>query len=549
MSYSRKSAQQNSILAKIMHSIFFLLFLAAGCFFEWLMIQSLLEEMAVNNWDKVPCTITASNISTARHDYVLDIKYTYTYNDREYTGSKYGLKDKKKLSYSKISKITAALPVNAATQCYVNPTNPQMAVLKKASTAGKFAELLFPMIFITIGAGGIYFIWRKKEPTIKKQVSLTKKGKTKPWLAYVLFGIFAIVGTAMFIFLTVKPLTTLYQSQSWTATPCKIISARVQRHTGNKSTTYSVDILYEYQVNGKPYRNNRYNFISGSSSGSSGKRDIVNKYKHMTNPVCYVNPEKPNSAVLTNDLSKSYFICLIPLPFMLIGYGGFTHLILRNRRKSKQNQQLKTVSDCDSYSHEPLQLKTTSPIKKFAIVLLIATFWNTIIAVLAIEPSAPSIFIRIFLIPFYIIGLALIIFSLHSLLQCFNPRIQLTISPGTISLGSSCQLSWRIFGRSSRVNNLTIKLIGQEEATYQRGTKTRTDKHKFYSDQLLSSEDSFEIREGSIGFIMPENTIHTFIADNNKIVWQLEVHGDIKRWPDIKQKFKITVEPLSKDRS
>ena len=30
---------------------------------------------------------------------------------------------------------------------------------------------------------------------------------------------------------------------------------------------------------------------------------------------------------------------------------------------------------------------------------------------------------------------------------------------------------------------------------------------------------------------------------NGEILWNLEVHGDIKRWPDVKQSFKITVAP------
>lgn len=39
--------------------------------------------------------------------------------------------------------------------------------------------------------------------------------------------------------------------------------------------------------------------------------------------------------------------------------------------------------------------------------------------------------------------------------------------------------------------------------------------------------------------------MHSFEADNNKILWNLDVHGDIKKWPDVKESFKITVVPAA----
>jgi hypothetical protein len=38
--------------------------------------------------------------------------------------------------------------------------------------------------------------------------------------------------------------------------------------------------------------------------------------------------------------------------------------------------------------------------------------------------------------------------------------------------------------------------------------------------------------------------MHSFKADNNQIIWSLTVHGDIPRWPDIKDSFEIVVPPM-----
>ena len=38
--------------------------------------------------------------------------------------------------------------------------------------------------------------------------------------------------------------------------------------------------------------------------------------------------------------------------------------------------------------------------------------------------------------------------------------------------------------------------------------------------------------------------MHTFTANNNKIIWTIKMKGDINRWPDIDESFDITVTAL-----
>ena len=37
--------------------------------------------------------------------------------------------------------------------------------------------------------------------------------------------------------------------------------------------------------------------------------------------------------------------------------------------------------------------------------------------------------------------------------------------------------------------------------------------------------------------------MHSFEAENNKILWNLAIHGDIEKWPDVRESFPITVVP------
>jgi hypothetical protein len=38
--------------------------------------------------------------------------------------------------------------------------------------------------------------------------------------------------------------------------------------------------------------------------------------------------------------------------------------------------------------------------------------------------------------------------------------------------------------------------------------------------------------------------MHSFEAGHNKIIWSLRVHGDIYRWPDVKDEYPIVVLPM-----
>ena len=61
---------------------------------------------------------------------------------------------------------------------------------------------------------------------------------------------------------------------------------------------------------------------------------------------------------------------------------------------------------------------------------------------------------------------------------------------------------------------------------------------------IVEVEDAASIRAGLVQFAIPEFTMHSFEATNNKIEWFLKVHGNIKKWPDVSDEFSIQVLPL-----
>lgn len=137
-----------------------------------------------------------------------------------------------------------------------------------------------------------------------------------------LFGtIFFSAGVAMIFGFIVIPMQKISAAKEWTETPCTVIWSRVRSHEGDDSTTYDVEIFYEYEVNGSVHRSNTRSFVSGSSSGLSGKQKVVKEFPARKETVCYVNPEVPEQAVLDRELSSLGLWWLFPIPFALIGFA------------------------------------------------------------------------------------------------------------------------------------------------------------------------------------------------------------------------------------
>jgi hypothetical protein len=124
----------------------------------------------------------------------------------------------------------------------------------------------------------------------------------------------------------------------------------------------------------------------------------------------------------------------------------------------------------------------------------------------------------------------------------FNPRVRLRVSPGTLRLGERAQVDWEVVGAAQRLRKLTVTLEGREEATYRRGTDTRTDLQLF-ARVLVAEHGAGGPRRGSERITVPAETMHSFEAPHNKVVWLLRVHGEIRRWPDVDDEFPVVVLP------
>jgi hypothetical protein len=376
----------------------------------------------------------------------------------------------------------------------------------------------------------------------------------------VFFSFFLIAGLAFSYFFLVRPISLVLQAKNWQQVPCTVVSSEVKRHRDSDGTTYSVYIVYKYHVGIREYESDRYQFVKVSSSGRAGKKRIVDQYPPGKQAHCFVDPRDPTQAVLNRNFTADMLIGLLPIAFVLVGGIGLVYTLRKGPADPPQEAWRPAAEP--SWSIDVRQGKATpwgpivlesqqSPLAKFLGIIALALFWNGIVSIFvwqAIEgfrQGRPEWFLTVFITPFAVIGLVLIGGIGYTFLSLFSPRPTLTLGTGRLTLGDTTSLTWRFLHNSGSIRHLSIQLEGKEEAQYRRGTTNHTDTEIFFKHPLVDTTDPLEIAGGRIEFTIPADTMHTFEAEHNKIVWGLHLTGEIGWWPDLNETYPITLLPLS----
>jgi len=379
----------------------------------------------------------------------------------------------------------------------------------------------------------------------------------QPTGCMVLFSlIFLLAGAAGTYFLLVRPVSKLLASLSWTETQCTVLSSQVAEVSSSDGSTYRIDIRYQYIAGGNLRESNRYDFRIGSSSGTAGKQAIVDRYPPGARVQCWVDPGDPAEAVLSRGFSPAYLFGLMPLIFFAVGAALLVWTV-RSGRGAAVAAQGGTAGvspfgvPLPADAAGPAELRpVASPLRTFVGLTLLALFWNGIVSVFLWQLVAswrrgqPNGCLAAFLVPFVLVGLGLILGVGRQFLVLFNPRAHVTLTPGVLMPGGTAYLQWKLGSGGRGVRRVKITLEGREEARYRRGTDTHTDRETFLSLPIADTAQPFEIENGgSASFAVPADTVPSFRADNNKIVWSLKIHCDLPNWPDTDDEYEVVVHP------
>lgn len=135
--------------------------------FLWLMTRSYLRAREMTTWPQVPCLVLSSDVDERRiaenvaPDYRLAILYRYQFEGKDYESKLWSLRGSMpRTEQAAVEKLVTQFPQGSRHSCWVNPNDPQVAVLKLDSRAAGYS-LWFPGLFFLGGLGMIWGAWRR----------------------------------------------------------------------------------------------------------------------------------------------------------------------------------------------------------------------------------------------------------------------------------------------------------------------------------------------------------------------------------------------------
>lgn len=363
---------------------------------------------------------------------------------------------------------------------------------------------------------------------VKQYINENNGGKIIPICISLIF-------TAIGCFFFFPLVNNLISARNWEKIPCIIISGQIIIHQDSEGDTYSVEIVYKYRYGNTEYTSRRYDFNRSSSSDYESKEAIVRGYPPDTKTFCYVNPQKPDQSVINRDFNFSMLIDMIlPLVFIFIGFTPVFFVF--------KKQKINVIPSVPQGSEVVLKNKD-APFTRLIIIIILALICNGIIIIPLWDTVSgkTDIWTNFYIIPLAVAGMALIIASIYYFICMFNPRSEIILSSIPVTMGKEVTLRWKLSGNTYVLKDFHILLEGREEATYRKGTASVTDKEIFSVINIFDTENPEYMKEGSAKFTIPSDSMHTFNAPNNKILWHICINGKINYWPDIKEEYEITV--------
>jgi hypothetical protein len=137
---------------------------AAGTFWLWKSWQKAEE---TRSWKPVEAVVVSSQVLTDRptpHSplkYTADVHYRYTFEGKAFTGTRIRRVDGPSSHKQKAEAAVAEHRAGKTVTCYVNPAQPDFAILEHDSRAALFS-IWFPVLFIVGGAGMVVSALRAK---------------------------------------------------------------------------------------------------------------------------------------------------------------------------------------------------------------------------------------------------------------------------------------------------------------------------------------------------------------------------------------------------
>ena len=280
-------------------------------------------------WRATPCRVVSSGVDVSdteeQSPYRFSVAFAYAVNGMSFLASTYSDGITSSDDAASMYALARRLPEGTDATCYVDPSNPQRALMVlpnvrrwEAATAA-----------VVVLAAALLFFYCIPQFTRPEPIPVRgrRSGVERVYVAVAVIACAGGVG-----WMCVWPLMQNASAAVWMPVPAVVEHARLrleQLHGELPLTLYRTDLLYRYTVAGIEYHSNQYSLTEIESPLASGRRKRVAQLAAEPRLVCYVDPRHPESAVLTRRISPTQWLSAWPT---LFGMLGVYTLIPRHRR-------------------------------------------------------------------------------------------------------------------------------------------------------------------------------------------------------------------------
>ena len=362
-------------------------------------------------------------------------------------------------------------------------------------------------------------------------------------------------------------------------TTCQVI-----RHPGMKKiigedvSRWQPTITYRYRANDSTYIGRNYDLLDSRYPSRKKAEAIKDSFKLGQQYPCWYDPLDPGTAVLFSGNPLAYWLLLIPVAFLAIGFGGLGYTLWqfttsRERRAALAQQaagrelfdgdedekKLPAIPRIEGVSGSPgTTLAFRLPIaarlgwQLFAIASGTAC-WNVIVALFVffairrIWAGEADWILLVALLPFVVAGIWLIVHltRLFWKMSGIGPtRIEICSHP--VLPGETYNLLFVQTG-NMLLDSLAVTLECEEEAVFQQGTNSITASRVVCRQDVFAGTnitvDAGQPFEHHHTLVIPSSAMHSFISTHNRISWRLSVKASINNRTGYCRDFPLIVIP------
>jgi hypothetical protein len=154
-------------------------------------------------------------------------------------------------------------------------------------------------------------------------------------------------------------------------------------------------------------------------------------------------------------------------------------------------------------------------------------------------------FILVALGVFSLAGLSVLWATLRQGLALANPSAWLELPAGPIRPGDRVPATFHLEGAAHRLERLTLTLEGRRETVVGSGKARQRKREPFYTRTLLDSSQPTALQgtlPPGLSLDIPDDAPPSSRADRESVVWEIRLHGEVRRGLDVLAEYPVEVE-------